>query len=124
MNATKLSRHLQAAVLMLGGSLVSAADSTAAPAADQRRPDCRVTENTVSAVGAAYEAPRSAKLADLPVGARYLVMATFRHADGETWLLLTSPSGAHIGWVTEKSVKRLVVVSCTTAGFLTRAQGR
>ena len=107
-------RCLQVAALAVSTSFISADDSTAAFAAEQRKADCKVTENTVSAEGTAYEVPGSAKIGYLSPGTKFLVMASLRHTDGETWVLLTSLRGTHVGWVMEKSVKRHLTVTCAT----------
>ena len=59
----------------------------------------RRRETMLTAEGVAYDAPGGGKFAHLSPGTKYVPVTSLRHTDGERWLLLTGPGGAHIGWI-------------------------
>ena len=98
---------------------VSAGLSPAATAAEQRQADCNIAENTVTVEGDAFELPGSARRYPLPRATRFVVSASIRDANGESWVLLTSLAGAHVGWVLEKSANHYLTVRCSLDSILT-----
>jgi hypothetical protein len=50
------------------------------------------------------DAPGGAKIGFVLPETKHVRVASLRHTDGEAWILLVGPGGAHVGWITARSV--------------------
>ena len=94
-------------ILALSAVLTLVVRSGTAVAAESSKPDCsKASDSMVLAEGPAYDGPGGGTIGYLSPGIKYVVVANLRHVDGESWILLAGPGGAHIGWIKTKAVTR------------------
>ncbi len=91
--------------LALGAAIACAIGVWGALAEEQGKGPCsRLGQTRVTGQGFAYDAPGGSRIGGLAPGAQYFLAQTLRYGDGELWLLLIGPRGAHVGWVRSKEV--------------------
>lgn len=87
------------------GAAIACFMAWGALAEEQGKSPCsRLGETRVTGQGFAHDAPGGSRIGQLAPGEQYFLAQTLRYSDGEVWLLLTGPRGAHIGWVRSKEV--------------------
>jgi hypothetical protein len=91
----------------LGAVIISATSFGQVRAEESDKLTCeRRRESMVTAEGIAFDAPGGGKIAHLSPGIKYVAVTSLRHTDGESWLQLSGPGGAHIGWIRASQVRR------------------